>query len=53
MISSVRVLEWEPTTAVLLAYPPAETAGLWNATLLSQSNVTVAKGAVHNMCVAQ
>jgi hypothetical protein len=39
--SAVRVLSWEASTQQLLAYPPAEMAGLRNATLCNQSAVVL------------
>eukprot|EP01043_Picozoa_sp_COSAG02_P000263 COSAG02_NODE_5_length_66751_cov_63.939148_9_plen_672_part_00 len=39
--SAVRVLSWEAGTQQLLAYPPAEMAGLRNATLCNQSAVVL------------
>ena len=37
MLSSVRVLTWEPLTGMLLANPPNDTSLLWNSTLAAES----------------
>ena len=44
MLSSVRVLTWEPLTGMLLANPPNDTSLLWNITLAAEKVAVCASG---------